>query len=55
LPLRQYLVRARLAAGAVRNPGSRLHLLVSRGLNISESFLLLTDEARAMKMMDNEH
>jgi len=30
LPLRQYLVRARLAAGAVRNPGSRLHLLVLR-------------------------
>ena len=30
LPLRQYLVRARLAAGAVRNSSSRLHLLVLR-------------------------
>jgi hypothetical protein len=30
LPLRQYLIHARLAAGAVRNPGSRLHLLVLR-------------------------
>jgi hypothetical protein len=30
LPLRQHLVRARLAAGAGRNPGSRLHLLVLR-------------------------
>jgi len=28
--LRQYLFRARLAAGAVRNPGSGLHLLVLR-------------------------
>src|SRR5215470_3241347 len=30
LPLRQYLVRAQLAARAVRNPGARLHLLVLR-------------------------
>jgi len=28
LPLRQYLIRARLAAGAVRNSGSRMHLPV---------------------------
>ena len=30
LPLRQYLIRARLAAGAVRNSRSRMHLLVPR-------------------------
>jgi hypothetical protein len=30
LPLRQYLVRAQLAARPVRNPGARLHLLVLR-------------------------
>jgi hypothetical protein len=30
LPLRQYLVRARLAVGTIRNPGSRLHLLILR-------------------------
>jgi hypothetical protein len=30
LPLRQYLVRARLATGTVRNPSSRVHLLVLR-------------------------